>query len=82
MPKSAPGMVRAISGLTKVHCILFVAPHLAVSCLENKFVFANTLNVIALPTGASFCNLQSRIHGGLGALLRVLNERRPALHAL
>ncbi len=38
------------------------APHLAVTFLPSRMVFANTLTVFAVDTSAALCAIQSRVH--------------------
>jgi N-6 DNA Methylase len=56
------GLYSTIADQPRVQAILFTAPHLAVSILNSRAVFANTLNIIAFSTFGPFAVLQSRVH--------------------
>jgi hypothetical protein len=57
-----PGLVAAVDGLPIVQAILFTAPHLAVSMIGTRSVFANTLNIFAYSELSAFSILQARAH--------------------
>ena len=58
-----PALYAAISGLKQVLAVNCGAtPHLAVTFLPCRMVFANSLALFSVPTYAVFCMLQSRVH--------------------
>ena len=58
-----PGLADAIAGLERVLVVNCGAtPHLAVTFLPSRIVFANTIAVFSVATNAAFCMLQSRVH--------------------
>ena len=53
----------AIDGLDQILVVnCGAAPHLAVTFLPSRMVFANTLAVFAVDTSAALCAMQSRVH--------------------
>ena len=58
-----PELNSAIAGLTQVLAVNCGAtPHLAVTLLPSRMVFANTLAVFAVANWAAFCVVQSYVH--------------------
>src|SRR5262249_46999280 len=60
--ETTPALFAAIRHLGFVLASSQVAPHLSFAILPANRVYAHTLNVFALPTYASFCGLQNRVH--------------------
>ena len=77
-----PALYEAIADMERVLAVNCGAtPHLAVTFLPARMVFANSLDVFLFDTYAAFCALQSRPHEIWARFLRFFNEGRPPLHS-
>lgn len=60
--RSRPELSALLRGMRRVLANSNVSAHLGLAFLPTDWVYANTLNLFALETYASFCILQSRVH--------------------